>query len=179
MKTTKTLKASILVVSLTTMVIFATLSYCSAGHVQFLDAAPPTVTSISCSVASSSLSLGQAQVTSGSISPTVTNVTVTLTYTKPDGSTLNRDVSIGAEGSYSDTYDPDAAGSWTVKASWAGNINYLGSTSFATPFTVKGNSSSSLPTEYIYIAIAAVVIIILAVALFLWNRSRQKTTKTA
>ncbi len=48
-------------------------------------------------------------------------VTVTLTYTRPDGSTLTRSVTSNYTGNFTDTYSPDAAGVWEILASWSGD----------------------------------------------------------
>lgn len=48
-------------------------------------------------------------------------VTVPLTYTRPDGSTLTRSVTSNYTGNFTDTYTPDAAGIWEISASWSGD----------------------------------------------------------
>lgn len=74
---------------------------------------------------------------SGSISPAVSGATVTLTLTKPDGTTSTRTTTTDSNGSYSDSYSPDAVGSWSVIASWAGDSTRNGASSPSAPFTVK------------------------------------------
>lgn len=73
---------------------------------------------------------------SGSISPSILGITVTLTYTKPDGSTFTRTTTTGSDGAYSDSYTPVDAGSWSVKASWEGDAAYSGATSQTLEFNV-------------------------------------------
>jgi hypothetical protein len=135
------------------------------------DQAPPSVTSISCSVSVSSFPLGNSVTVSGSISPAVPNATVTLTYTKPGAATITRTAMTGTDGSYSDAYTPDMAGSWAVRASWAGNDNFLAASSFDTQFTV--NSSSTTSYTYVYIVVIAVVIVVVALAVLLSRRKKQ------
>jgi len=93
-------------------------------------------TTISCSVSPSEVTEGDSITVSGSISPTVSGKTITLTYKKPDGSTFDRTVTTGSDGSYSDSYKSEAIGSWSVSASWAGDSTHEGASS-SKPFTVK------------------------------------------
>jgi hypothetical protein len=142
------------------------------ARVQVVDNPPPSPTSISCSVSPSSFTLGNSVSINGSISPSVSNAAVTLTYTKPDGTTLSRSVTTGADGTFGDDYTPDTAGSWSVKASWAGNDSYLGSTSFDTTFTVGGSTGGGIPIVYVSIAVVIVLVVIAAIAVYLYRRSR-------
>ncbi len=155
--------------------VFALGLSCSALNppVRLVDLAPPSPSSITCSVSQTPFSMGNSINVTGSISPAVDNATITLTYTKPDATTLVRTVTSSADGSYIDTVTPDLAGSWTVKASWAGNDIYLGSTSFDTPFTVQGSSPTGLPLEYIYVAIIAVVIVVVVVSAAYWYKKKK------
>ena len=93
-------------------------------------------TTISCSVSQSEITLDDSITVSGSISPPVSDVIVTLTYTKPDGSTFTRTCTTNP-GDYSDTYTPDVEGSWSVTASWDGDSTHEGASSSSKSFTVK------------------------------------------
>lgn len=115
---------------------------------------------------------GNSTTVSGSISPAVSNVTVTLTYTKPDATTLDRTTTTGADGSFSDTYTPDMAGSWSVKASWAGNDNYFGSTSFDATFTVGEPPALGIPMEYVYAAVIIIIFVIAAIVAY-WYKKKK------
>ncbi|MFQ6085996.1 MAG: CFI-box-CTERM domain-containing protein [Candidatus Bathyarchaeia archaeon] len=95
--------------------------------------------SISCYVSPSSLTQGETIVVYGSIGPPFQRegAEVTLAYTKPDGTTMRKTVTTGAEGSYRDPYTPDTVGSWSVEASWEGDAGYKGATSSPISFEVK------------------------------------------
>jgi len=164
----KTQKSCRLLALLATVLLFiiALASPCVAvnSRVRVVDLAPPSPTSISCSVLPASLMLGNSTTVSGSISPAVSNATVTLTYTKPDSTTLARSVTSGNDGSYSDTYTPNAAGTWGVTASWAGDTDFFGSTSFAESFTVTNAASSGVPMLYVYLVIVIIIVIAAVVA---------------
>jgi len=84
--------------------------------------------------------LGEATSISGAIVPTggppVAGVNVTLSYTKPDGSVVNRTVVTGPHGSFQDVYAPEMPGTWGIKASWAGDEDHNGNESLQVPFNV-------------------------------------------
>ena len=104
--------------------------------------APKASSSISCSTSSSSIASGESITVSGSISPPHSDVSVILTYTRPNGTLVTKTVNATA-GSYSDTYVLDMAGAWNVRASWEGDEDHLGATSSTVSFTVKAPSAVS------------------------------------
>jgi hypothetical protein len=116
--------------------------------------------------------LGNSTTVSGSISPAVSNVTVTLTYTKPDATTISRTVTTGADGSFSDTYTPNVVGSWSVKANWTGNDYYFGSTSFDATFTVKAPNATGFQMEYLYVAVIVIIVVFAAIAAY-WYKKKK------
>jgi hypothetical protein len=141
-------------------------------HVRVVDLPPPSSSAISCSVSLTSVPSGNSTTVSGSISPAVSGVQVTLTYTKPDGTTLTRTTTSGNDGSFTDTYSPDKVGSWSVTASWAGNDAYFGATSLAAAFTVTESSAAYIPMEYVYAAVIIITIIIAALAAY-WYKKKK------
>jgi len=92
-------------------------------------------TTISLSVSETLITEGEELTVSGAIAPP-DETSITLTYTKPDGSTLTRNVTSSSDGSFSDLFKPTVAGSWNVKASWTGNETQAGATSYTESFTV-------------------------------------------
>lgn len=80
----------------------------------------PTVSrrtsTISCSISSNEVIDGNSITVSGSIDPAVAGKTVTLTYSRPDGSTFNRAVTSGSDGKYGDICILSGSGTWNVKA---------------------------------------------------------------
>ncbi|MEM2939715.1 MAG: Ig-like domain-containing protein [Candidatus Bathyarchaeia archaeon] len=93
-------------------------------------------TEVSCSVVKDTLTEGESIVVSGFVKPALSGKTITLAYRRPEGSVLNRTVITGSDGSYSDSYTPDAAGSWSVTASWEGDSTHEGATGPSKSFTV-------------------------------------------
>ncbi|HDQ05558.1 MAG TPA: hypothetical protein ENN36_02400 [Candidatus Bathyarchaeota archaeon] len=92
-------------------------------------------TTISISVSQTSIIEGYDVTVSGEIEPP-DQVSITLLYTMPDGSTFTRNVTSSSDGSFSDLFEPNVAGSWSVKASWAGSETQAGATSSTESFTV-------------------------------------------
>ena len=92
-------------------------------------------TTISLSVSETSIIEGDEVTVSGAIEPP-DQVSITLTYTMPDGSTLTRNVTSSSDGSFSDSFEPTVAGSWSVQASWTGSESQEGATSSTEIFTV-------------------------------------------
>ena len=144
----------------------------------FADNPPSTPTAITISLSTNSVALGNSLTVNGSITPStsglpaVSGVTVTLTYTKPDATTSTATVTTGTDGSFSDSYTPNVAGSWSVKASWAGNVDYLGATTFAEAFTVTAPSEGGIPMVYLYVAAVIIIIAIAAIAVYLYMKKK-------
>ncbi|MHA1290350.1 MAG: FxLYD domain-containing protein, partial [Candidatus Thorarchaeota archaeon] len=102
-------------------------------------------TSISIQASKPKVAEGESITVSGSINPTISEAEVTITFTKPDGSTFIRTVSTGSDGSYSDSYRPTEPGSWSIKASWEGDSEHGGATSQTISFIlVQPPSTGSL-----------------------------------
>ena len=93
-------------------------------------------TSITCSVLTSEIPFGSSIYVSGAITPPITDTTLTLTYTRPDNSTFTRTITSNL-GGYTDTYIPDAEGSWSVVALLDGDATYDNSSSLLKSFAVK------------------------------------------
>jgi hypothetical protein len=112
------------------------------------------VTTLTCSVSPSTVIIGGSITISGAITPAVSGAIVTLTFTRPDGSTTTVSTSTGADGSYTVTYTPNMIGSWSVVASWVGDDTHFGATSSAASFTITKIPSSitlSLNATSIYL----------------------------
>jgi len=111
-------------------------------------------TTLTCSVSPLTAVIGGSVSISGAITPAVSGVTVTLTFTRPDGSTTTVSTSTGADGSYAVTYTPNMIGSWSVVASWVGDETHFGATSSVASFTITKIPSSitlSLNATSIYL----------------------------
>jgi hypothetical protein len=81
-------------------------------------------TKLSCSVSSTTITREESVIVSGIIDPSLSAKTIRLTYTKPEGIQFIRTVTTKSNGSFNDSYSPDADGSWSVTASWDGDLIY-------------------------------------------------------
>ena len=91
---------------------------------------------ISCSVSPETITIGDSVKVSGSLDPALTGENITLTYTRPDGSSFKRKVTTML-GSFFDVYEPDASGLWRITASWSGNQDFKAATSKPVTLTVN------------------------------------------
>jgi len=80
--------------------------------------------SILCLVSPTTIALNSSVEVKGSISPAHGGVEVTLLYTRPNESVIERTVFTDTLGKYVDTFQPDMPGSWSVEASWAGDSDH-------------------------------------------------------
>jgi hypothetical protein len=133
------------------------------------------LTSLSCSVSSSEVTGEDAVTISGAINPKMSGTTVTLTYTKPDSSTVIRTISTTSKGNYSDAYTPNADGLWSVTASWDGDSTHEGSTSTIQSFTVNRSPIGGPGWTEEIIIIGGIGLALVSLFIFL----RSKTTKNS
>ena len=170
MKLSKRIEISVLIA----IVLWLTIAVAPA----LADNPPSTPTAINLSLSTKSVTLGNTLTVSGSVTPSVSgfapvsNVSVTLTYTKPDATTSTVTVTSSTDGSFSDTYTPDVAGSWSVTASWAGNVAYLGATSSTEAFKVTSSSGGGISMSYLYVVIIIIIIVIAAIAAYLYMKKK-------
>lgn len=91
------------------------------------------------------LKLGDAANITGEIETTgglsVPLVNVTLFYTRPDGTVLNRTAVTDYDGTFLVSYVPDMLGTWTVNASWNGDQDHNGTESLQVQFNVLTDDS--------------------------------------
>jgi len=124
-------------------------------------------TAITMALSKDAIDQGQSMDVSGSVSPALSGVQVTLTYTRPDGSTVTRSTTTSADGGFGDTYTPDRVGQWSLLASWPGNNNYTEASSNSINFSVR----QPFPLAYVIGIILAVIIV---GSLLLIVRSRKR-----
>ena len=82
---------------------------------------------------------------SGSIDPAPENATVTLTYIGPERR-FNSTAEVNLDGSFAESFKPDINGTWSVNASWIGDVKYEGSWASVT-FEVRPSVSLSIITS--------------------------------
>lgn len=106
-----------------------------------------TPTSISIGLSAGSHNLGSSVTLSGSIAPNPGVVQVTISVSIDAGSTWSilMVIQTNGSGSYSGTWTPPYAGSYSYRASWAGNSQFAGSTSFPDlPWAITGTPAPTI-----------------------------------
>ena len=136
-------------------------------------------TTISCSLSSSTVSLGDPATVSGSIEPSIPGANVTLTFTNPSGSSITRYLTTEADGGYHHSYEPSEPGMWRVEASWDGDSGHHASRSQSIEFSViesepeteessEGGGIPGFPLE------ATIVGLMLGIGFYLMSRRRSR-----
>lgn len=126
-------------------------------------------TKLSVGFNSQELTEGEEATVLGSIEPPVA-VVVNITYTKPDGRTISQIVDSSPQGVFKSKITVDETGTWKVQASWAGNNQYLASTSQTSFLRVR--SAFDLYNLAPFIILSVIVIVGLAAWI---RRARHKT----
>jgi len=93
-------------------------------------------TTLTCQISSEKVTKGDKITVSGKLEPPMKQF-VTVTFTKPDGTTVDETLLTNVDGTYTLDYTPDAEGRWSVRASWEGFLDFEGSTSNSVSFTVE------------------------------------------
>jgi hypothetical protein len=114
----------------------------AAGYRPCKGCKPPTSSgkessSISCLASPLNIDFGDSITIEGSITPSRYVETITVKYTMPNGTYIERTVTSSFDGSYSDTFTPLISGEWNVESSWEGDSIYYGATSVSKSFTVQ------------------------------------------
>jgi len=121
-----------------TILLMVSAAAVSFGAVSNPVSAEKHSTTLTCDVSPQEVHLGLNVTISGGITPYI-EVPVTLTFIRPDGTSLQRSTwtEVTGWGSYySYTFTPDMEGVWRVHASWPGNDEYYGDTTDMVNFTV-------------------------------------------
>jgi hypothetical protein len=115
---------------------------------------------ITCTVPPDDVEIGNDVSVSGSITPAIPDITVTLQYTTPNASTMTHTVITSSDGSFADTFRLDAVGGWSVGALWEGDAIYDEAISTFVAITV---TESSLQISPLVIGIPLILVIAVVV----------------
>ncbi|MGB9713813.1 MAG: FG-GAP-like repeat-containing protein [Candidatus Bathyarchaeales archaeon] len=108
---------------------------------------------------------------SGTLTPAQA-ATVTITYTKPDGTSTTKTVAAAGTGAFTDTIKLDHAGVWQIKASWSGNEQYEATTSISVAVQAVDQTTSILAMAGLGLGVVALILAAIGVM-----ASRKKTAK--
>ncbi len=134
-------------------------------------------TTITLSLTPTTVRKGEGVAINGLIEPAL-SVNITLHITDPDGTLTNRTVTSTSSGTFTDSFEPDEAGTWQVIAKWDGNDVYAAYTSLAATVTVKPVDVSGIyMLTGLGIGIAALALaIVITVYYFMHKRKATKPT---
>lgn len=124
---------------------------------------PPSLLSIT--TKPNTIEEGESITVTGSLMP-FSPAAIQLIYRNPAGTETTRQVSTDA-GNFTDTFKPDAAGDWSVKAKWAGDSIFEGSESALTRFSVKASPVKTV------LPITVIAVMAIAAVLFLYLRRKR------
>lgn len=93
--------------------------------------------SISVEVSPMTLNFGQSVTVRGTVNPNLSQVPVTIVYTRPKEGEIRVQVMTTTTGYFEDSLTPDLAGSWKVNVSWDGDSTYEGAESDTVRFLVN------------------------------------------
>jgi len=133
-------------------------------------------TTITISLTPSTVTKGESVAINGVIDKTI-SVNVTLFIKAPDGTTTNKTVTSTSSGTFTDSFEPDEAGTWQVWAKWDGNTIYAGYTSLAATVTVKPvDMSGTYMLTGLVTGIVALVLGIVTVGYYFTRGRKGKDT---
>jgi len=119
-------------------------------------------TSISLQVARATVTKGESIELSGSLTPPLPSITITITYAKPSGTSVTHSVTTDSNGKFTDSISTDETGNWKITASWPGNEAYEGSSTTATVIV----NPSFLDQILVPLIIVIILIVILLLLIF-------------
>ena len=103
--------------------------------------------SLTSSISKHEVNEGEGITVSGSLTPHLPDLAVTITYQDPNGRGYNRTVTTDSNGNYTHTYVPNACGTWSLTASWSGDSEYEGVTTSSQVFTVNKVEAEPEPEQ--------------------------------
>ena len=145
---------------------------------------PIITTSIVANLSEDTIDLAKAEsvTVSGQIKPGIANAPITVTFVKPDRTTIDRAVTANEKGVFTVFYMPDTIGNWVVTARYNGaeypSRAYTHAYSADLPLEVVETQQpppeKGIPREYLYAGAAIVAIVIIAIAGYAHMKSRKK-----
>jgi hypothetical protein len=114
-------------------------------------------TNLTLTITAESLGVGQTVAITGSVAPSPGQVQVMLILTRPDGTTITRNLVTSSDGRFSDSVTVDKEGRWNAQANWLGDEDYFGAASSSVGFDVKQSISPFATMAMLAVLVALVV----------------------
>lgn len=154
------------------------------GKMDFSDGEPnllfqSRIINVSFSLGSTRVEEGSSVSIYGSINPPIPNLIVQIVYRNPENLETVREVTVGSDGAFSDTYSVGVAGEWSVCLRLPTGSQYkFSQTPQPLQFSVYEKSGSETPPTMLNpltILLIIMVVFLLLLALLLLYRSRRRT----
>ena len=130
---------------------------------------------ISITVSSTNVTLGESVTITGSITPTRAGATVTIWFKLQGEETWNTaTVQTNDNGEYSYSWEPQESGTYEVYTSWAGDATTQGDESEIKTVNVEEAAQGAVPSSILY-AVAGTIIVIAAATLIYFAKFRKPT----
>jgi len=155
---------------------------------------PALSSSLSINLSISEVRVGELASGNGQLSPGISNATITITLSKPDGTVSRIQTKTAAKGGFIFSFVPDAEGDWTISAQWLVDKSYYTSSGsesvlltvsapisptnsgLPTPGTTPIHSASNSPTipwdqqkigdiPMLYIYVAIIAVLVIVIAI--------------
>lgn len=133
----------------------ATYAPSTSSHQTILVTKIPS--NLSCSVSTTLIDYGTSLSIAGAITPQIEGTSIIINYTSPDEQIIRHEILTSDGGQFTDSLTPEIVGTWIVDIFWAGNDEYLNTTSHVT-FTVQ---DSGIPFSNVLMIGAMLIIIII------------------
>ena len=133
----------------------------------------PVTTQLSLRLALTNIRIGDAIPVSGEISPSVSGASISLIYTRPDGTEFPRTIAASSAGAFSDQYIPDKVGVWKVSAEYNGDSAHKGSKSSLLEFQVTEKTFLELIQQNaLWVVIGIIAVAALGGGIYMTTRRR-------
>jgi len=80
-----------------------------------------TSMTITCYLSNEKITIGENVTVTGTVEPLFENLTITLLFTKPDGSNFTQSVYTNSDGNFTFNFQPDSVGTWHIRAKFSGD----------------------------------------------------------
>jgi len=142
---------------------------------------PLTVTKIQSTLAITAsqltVNVGESITIDGALAPGQT-ANITLTYTMPNGTITTKTVQSTSAGTFTDTIKLDTAGTWQVKASWAGDTQHTTAESTTITLTAQAVDTTTPMFALGGLGLGIIALILAAVALLIPSKKPKVTPPT-
>lgn len=123
--------------------------------------------SVSCSLSSNEITIGESAVITGQIEPAFDSMNMMLIFQRPNGTLIKEQTVIQSNGTYTTIFQPDSLGPWRVQAQLEGDdLRYVPTSSGLQAFNVNDTWIERYKFYMIGVAVALVAVVIAYVKKF-------------